>query len=97
MSPNQLQFYGALRNLKADWKASRKAQLDGLEALDEADYVITKSGDQGPKAWALRANEIQVEENKAGPNYFTEKLQLVYQYNYQGIEQKEIVKLYRRK
>ena len=98
LSSNQIQFFGELKNLKAEYELSRQLRVgDYQEVLLKADYVITKTGDQGPEPWALKAYDVAEEEAQEAPNFFTENFEVMYEYFYGGIESEEYIKLYKRK
>lgn len=64
LSPQQVQFYASLLNLDADTTASRtiRQTADNVPLLLDADYIITKTGDQGPPLWATYLENIVAEE-----------------------------------
>ncbi|MFH2104984.1 MAG: glycosyltransferase family 39 protein [Parcubacteria group bacterium] len=98
LTANQVQYQGGLKGLKANYQLSRQLKVhDWRQSLLAADYVITKTGDQGPLAWALQAYEVAAEEADELGSFFSDNFTIVHEYSYQGIGDEEKVRLYRRK
>jgi len=86
------------RDFKIDYFLSREIRnADWREKIVISDYLITKTGDQGPKVWKSDfLNEIaetEKEENKIFKNNF----ELIKEWPLQGIEKKDQkLRLYRK-
>jgi len=97
LTSNHIEYYGNLKGIKADYYLSRKIKIskDYENILLEADYVITKTGDQGPKAWSLNASEVAELEQK-NPQFFEDNFDTIYEYSFEGVTESSKVKLYKR-
>jgi len=94
----QIQFYGNLIGLKADYSLSSKVRVkDFRKFLPQADYIITKTGDQGPSIWSPHLKDIQEESENPESEIFS-KYELIDTWPLNGIEaENQTARLYRRK
>ncbi len=98
----QFQFYhqlAALRSrspIRIDYGLStRVREKNWRDALERADYVMTKTGDQGPAVWGPLLTEVAAAEKEGDP-LFTHNLTLIGMWTVQGIEgAPQTVRLYR--
>ncbi len=98
LSAAPVQFYGNLIGLEADYSLSSRIRSgDFFELLPEADYIITKTGEQGPKVWRGQLDEIAIEEKNPSSEIFSQ-YELIGKWELSGIENKvREARLYRKK
>jgi hypothetical protein len=99
LTVQQMQYYARLNGLNdVNYSLSPQLQItDWRSTIMEADYLITKTGDQGPNVWSNNLGEIAEEESKENSEIFN-KFTLLQTWPLQGIEKKQQeMRLYRRK
>ena len=104
LSGQPLEFYTRLNGLnqpngkyRMDFSYSSKVRgSDWREQIIQADYLITKTGDQGPLIWGPALKEIR-EAEASRDQIFTEDFELVQTWILRGIEvDNQEARLYRR-
>lgn len=105
LSGQPVEFYARLNGLnqpggkyRLDFSYSSKVRgKDWREQIIQADYLITKTGDQGPSVWGPALKEVR-EAEQNGDQIFTENFELIQAWPLRGIEGEEReARLYRRK
>lgn len=103
LSGQPAEFYARLNGLNrpgGDWRldfsySSKVRGGDWREQIIQADYLITKTGDQGPPVWGPELKEVSVAEVSGDP-IFTENFELLETWSLPGIEGKPTeARLYR--
>lgn len=103
LSGQPVEFYTRLNGLnqpggkyRLDFSYSSKVRGgDWREQIVQADYLITKTGDQGPTVWGPALNEVRDAEASGDP-IFTENFELVKTWKLHGIEgEEQEARLYR--
>lgn len=101
----QIQYYGRLSGLERKENAftvdySLSSLVRGPQwrnYVTQADYLVTKTGEQGPTPWVGYLNEVTQEEQKQGGEIF-DHFELVQRWPLNGIESsQQEARLYRRK
>lgn len=96
LSGQPVEFYTRLNgvnrpggNYRLDFSYSSKVRgRDWRDQIVSADYLITKTGDQGPAIWGPALNEVRDAE-KSGDLIFTENFEQVKTWTLRGIEGEE--------
>lgn len=99
LTVQQLQYYARLDNLdNIDYSLSPRLQItDWRQTILQADYLITKTGNQGPNVWSNNLGEISEEESKIDSKIFA-NFTLMKTWEINGLEKKpQEMRLYRRK
>lgn len=103
LSGQQIQYYGRLNDLEhprnlytLDYTLSGRVRTEEwVEALPKADYVVTKTGDQGPSAWAGYLGDIVYEESLPESAIFSQ-FEKIGTWRLEGVElQPQEARLYR--
>ncbi len=104
LSGQPLEFYSRLNGLnepngkyRLDFSYSSKVRgADWRDQIVQADYLITKTGDQGPLVWGPILPEIR-EAEAGGDSIFSDNFELVKTWPLNGIEgEDQEARLYRR-
>lgn len=98
LTVQQLQYYAQLNNLNnIDYSLSPQLQIsDWKSTILQADYLITKTGEQGPNVWNNNLGEIAEEESQPNSEIFA-RFTLISSWNFPGLEKKsQQMRLYRR-
>ncbi|MFH1597842.1 MAG: phospholipid carrier-dependent glycosyltransferase [Patescibacteria group bacterium] len=102
LSGQPVQYWGRLLELESfnhDYQvdyalSSRIRSTDWQEVITEADYLITKTGDQGPAIWGKHLAEIAESEKNGDPIF--DNFELIQSWPLLGIEEdNQAVNLYR--
>ncbi len=103
LSGQQIQYYGRLNGLEnvdnayvLDYSLSGRVRTEEWsEAIIKADYVVTKTGDQGPPVWAGYLGDIVYEESLPESPIFSQ-FERMGTWQLQGVElQPQEARLYR--
>jgi len=74
----QFVYYTALKKYKIDYSPSSKIRNQSYEQnLSEADFIVTKTGFQGPEIWAKYSKEITDMENNPENQIFYKQYKLI--------------------
>ncbi|MFA5995896.1 MAG: hypothetical protein WCW27_04725 [Patescibacteria group bacterium] len=86
LTATQIQYYTALHgNIKLNFSLSSKLRNPAWrDVLPQADYVITKTGEQGPKLWAANLKDIATAEQNN--DVIFQQFELIGQWQLNGIE-----------
>ena len=105
LTAQQIQYYNVLNGLdrkntfyEFEYSLSTKVRnQDWREQIVKADYLITKTGDQGPTIWGPALKEIAKEEKKKNSEIFAQ-FELIDLWDFYGTENgTQTVRLYRKK
>ncbi len=89
LSAAPIEFYGNLIGLKADYSLSSQIRTDDyFRFIKQADYLVAKTGDQGPRVFfpKIDLNKIEKELEKSNSQIF-KKFKLIKSWTLNGIEQ----------
>jgi len=98
LTVQQLQYYAQVNNLNnIDYSLSPQLQIsDWRNTILQADYLVTKTGEQGPNVWNNNLGEIAEEESKENSKIFA-NFTLIKTWKFSGLEKKsQEMRLYRR-
>lgn len=85
LSERSLRWFGSLIKLDASYRISRELrQASWASHLDTVDYLVTKTGEQGPAVFAPHLDEIAAAEAQLGNSVFL-RFELVKEFTLNGI------------
>ncbi len=105
LTAQQIQYFNVLNGLdrkmnfyEFDYSLSTKVRSsDWREQIVKANYLITKTGDQGPSIWGPALKDIAKEEKKKDSEIFAQ-FELIDSWDFYGTENgTQTVRLYRKK
>lgn len=99
LTSQQVEFTGNLIGLRADYALSSLVRSPAYKTfLHQADYIVTKTGDQGPSVWAPKPlRQIRALETR-DRSLFTEEFERIGTWTVAGIERTpQEIRLYRKK